>query len=113
MGLIMLQVLILIYYIMHNIAKAKGANVKVGNVLSSDLFYDDTNGFGAKNWAEYGCLAIEMETAELYTLAAKYNVEALSILTISDHIFKGEETSPEERQNTFTDMMEVALQLIK
>lgn len=54
-----------------------------------------------------------METAELYTLAAKYNVEALSILTISDHIFKGEETSPEERQNTFTDMMEVALQLIK
>ena len=54
-----------------------------------------------------------METAELYTLAAKYNVEALSILTISEHIFKGEETSPEERQNTFTDMMEVALQLIK
>ena len=56
---------------------------------------------------------MDLETAELYTLAAKYNVEALSILTISDHIFKGEETSPEERQNTFTDMMEVALQLIK
>ncbi|MFR3174529.1 MAG: purine-nucleoside phosphorylase, partial [Clostridium sp.] len=49
-------------YDAYNIAKNKGVNVKVGNVLSSDLFYDDTNGFGAKNWAEYGCLAIEMET---------------------------------------------------
>ena len=54
-----------------------------------------------------------METAELYTLAAKNGVEALSILIISDHIFKGEETSPEERQNTFTEMMEIALELIK
>ena len=100
-------------YDAYNIAKNKGVNVKVGNVLCSVLFYDVTYGFGGKNWAEYGCLAIEMETAELYTLAAKYNVEALSILTISDHVFRGEETSPEERQNTFTDMMEVALQLIK
>lgn len=99
-------------YNAYNIAKDKGANVKVGNVLSSDLFYDDTE-FSIKKWADYGCLAVEMETAELYTVAAKYNVEALSILTISDHIFKGEETTPEERQNTFTDMMEIALQLIK
>ena len=50
-----------------------------------------------------------MESAELYTLAAKYNVEALSILTISDHVFKGIETTPEERQESFTDMMEIAL----
>ena len=100
-------------YNAYNIAKAKGANVKVGNVLSSDLFYDDTNHFSLKTWADYGVLAVEMETAELYTLAAKNGVEALSILTISDHIFKGEETSPEERQNTFTDMMEIALELIK
>ena len=96
----------------NNFAKEKNINVKVGNILSSDLFYDNT-GDSVELWADYGCLAVEMETAELYTLAAKYNVEALSILTISDHIFKGEETSPEERQNTFTDMMEVALQLIK
>lgn len=100
-------------YEAYNIAKGKGVNVKVGNVLSSDLFYDDANGFGIKGWAEYGCLAVEMETAELYTVAAKHDVEALSILTISDHVFKGVETSPEERQNTFTDMMEIALQLIK
>ena len=71
-------------YDAYNIAKAKGANVKVGNVLSSDLFYDDTNHFSLKTWADYGVLAVEMETAELYTLAAKNGVEALSILTISD-----------------------------
>ncbi|MBD7910276.1 purine-nucleoside phosphorylase [Clostridium cibarium] len=88
----------------------KGANVKVGNVLSSDLFYDDTNG-SIKLWADYGCLAVEMETAELYTVAAKYGVEALAILTISDHVFKGEETTPEERETTFTQMMEIALEL--
>ena len=97
----------------YNKGKEKGANIKVGNILSSDLFYDDTNVGGAKLWAEYGVLAIEMETAELYTLAAKYNVEALSVLTISDHIFKGIETTPEERQESFTDMMEIALELIK
>ena len=96
----------------YNIAKSKGANVKVGNILSSDLFYDDT-GVSIKLWADYGCLAVEMESAELYTLAAKYGVEALSILTISDHIFKGEETTPEERQDSFTEMMEIALELAK
>lgn len=94
----------------YNKALEKGVNVKVGNVLSSDLFYDDTNG-SIKLWADYGCLAVEMETAELYTVAANYNVEALSILTISDHIFKGEETTPEERETTFTQMMEIALEL--
>jgi len=96
----------------YNKGKEKGYNIKVGNVLSSDLFYDDTN-FGIKNWADYGVLAVEMESAELYTLAAKYNVEALSILTISDHIFKGIETTPAERQESFTDMMEIALELAK
>lgn len=100
-------------YKAYNIAKNNKFNVKVGNVLSSDLFYDNTNHFSLNTWADYGVLAVEMETAELYTLAAKNNVEALSILTISDHIFKGEETSPEERQNTFTEMMKIALELIK
>lgn len=94
----------------HGIALNKGANVKVGNVLSSDLFYDDTD-VSIKLWADYGVLAVEMESAELYTVAAKYGVEALSILTISDHIFKGIETSPEERQDSFTEMMEIALEL--
>ena len=97
-------------YKAYNKAKAKGVNVKVGSVLSSDLFYDNTD-VSAKLWADYGVLAIEMETAELYTLAARYGVEALSILTISDHIFKGVETSPKEREESFTEMMEIALEL--
>lgn len=94
----------------YNVAKEKGADVKVGSVLSSDLFYDDTNQ-GIAMWSDYGVLAIEMETAELYTVAAKHGVEALSVLTISDHILTGEETSPEERETSFTQMMEVALEL--
>lgn len=97
-------------YEAYNKAKEKGANVKVGSVLSSDLFYDNTD-ISAKLWADYGVLAIEMETAELYTLAARYGVEALSVLTISDHVFKGIETSPKEREEGFTEMMEIALEL--
>ena len=95
-------------YEAYNIAKAKNINVKVGNVLSSDLFYDDPGDINL--WIKYNTLAIEMETAELYTLASKYGAKALSILTISDHILKGEETSPKERETTFTDMMEIALE---
>lgn len=97
-------------YKAYNIATDRGAIVKVGSVLSSDLFYDDT-GVSAQLWADYGVLAIDMETAELYTLAAKNNIEAISILTISDHVFKGIETSSKEREQSFTDMMEIALEL--
>ena len=94
----------------YNKSMEKGANVKVGSVLSSDLFYDDTNQ-GITMWSDYGVLAVEMETAELYTVAAKYGVEALSVLTISDHMITGEETSPEEREKSFTQMMEIALEI--
>lgn len=98
-------------YEAYNIAKSKNINVKVGNVLSSDLFYDDSDDISL--WASYGTLAVEMETAELYTLAAKYGAKALSILTISDHILKGQETTPKERETTFTNMMEIALEFAK
>lgn len=97
-------------YNAYNIAKHKGVNVKVGNVLSSDLFYDDTEQ-KIELWANYGALAVEMETAELYTLASRYGACALAILTISDHILKGEQTSPEDREKSFTDMIEIALEL--
>ena len=97
-------------YKAYELGKEKGSKIKVGTVLSSDLFYDDT-GVSAQIWADYGVLAIDMETAELYTLSAKYGVEALSILTISDHIFKGIETTPKEREESFTEMMEIALEL--
>ena len=94
----------------YNIANKNKCNVKVGSVLSSDLFYDDTD-ISIKLWADYGVLAVEMETSELYTLASKASVEALSILTISDHVFKGIETSPTEREQSFTDMIEIALEV--
>lgn len=90
--------------------KAKNLPIKVGSVLTSDLFYDD-GGTDLKRLAEYGIIAVEMETAELYTTAAKHGVNALAIITVSDHIFKGLETTPQERQETFTDMMKIALSL--
>ncbi|MCY6371667.1 purine-nucleoside phosphorylase [Clostridium ganghwense] len=94
----------------YDIAESKGVNVKAGNVLTSDLFYDDDPN-SWKQWAKFGALAIEMETAGLYTLGAKYGVNTLSILTVSDSLVTGEATTSEERQNTFTKMMEIALEL--
>jgi len=90
-------------------AISKGWQPKVGPVVSSDMFYTE-NPEEWKLWAKFGCLALEMECAELYTLAAKYNREALCILTISDSMITGEATTAEERQTTFTRMMEVALE---
>lgn len=86
----------------------KGLHLKVGNVFSADLFYDDYAEH--EKWANYGILAVEMEAAALYTLAAKFGRKALAILTVSDHILTGEATSAEERQLTFNDMIEVALE---
>ncbi|MFP7359877.1 purine-nucleoside phosphorylase [Kurthia gibsonii] len=92
----------------YNAGKGAGLNLRVGNVYTADLFYGDKN--PNELLADYGVLAVEMETAALYTLAAKYDVQALSILTISDHLITGEATSSEERQTTFKDMMVVALE---
>lgn len=95
----------------YDIAVQKGIDPKVGNIFSSDTFYhDDPDAW--KHWAKFGCLAVEMEAAGLYTLAAKYGVDALTILTVSDHLVTGELTTAEERQKTFTSMMEVALETI-
>jgi len=92
-----------------DIAASKGWQPKAGPVVSADMFYTEDRDEW-KLWAKYGCLALEMESAELYTLAAKFNREALCILTISDSLITGEVTSAEERQTTFTRMMEVALE---
>src|SRR5690554_3812246 len=94
------------------IAGDKGVEVRVGNVLSSDTFYDD-DPESWKQWNKYGVLAVEMETAELYTLAARYGVDALAILTVSDSLVSGEGTDSEEREKTFTEMMEIALELVE
>ncbi|SHH77961.1 purine-nucleoside phosphorylase [Virgibacillus chiguensis] len=89
---------------------AKGLNLKVGNVFTSDTFYRDNAKEVNEKLAAYKVLAVEMETTALYTLAAKFDRQALSVLTVSDHILTGEETSAEERQTTFHEMMEVALE---
>ncbi|MBU5672619.1 purine-nucleoside phosphorylase [Paenibacillus brevis] len=87
----------------------KGLKLHVGNIFCSDSFYrDDTSVTGLL--MKYGVLGVEMETTALYTLAAKFGVNALTILTVSDHLLTGEETTAEERQTTFNEMMEVALE---
>ncbi|WP_303983466.1 purine-nucleoside phosphorylase [Niallia circulans] len=86
----------------------KGLSLKVGNVFTADMFYNDNSEL--EKWAKYQILAIEMETAALYTIAAKFNRKALSVLTVSDHILTGEETTAHERQTTFNEMIEVALE---
>lgn len=91
-------------------AKEMGVPVHVGSLLSSDMFYDDT-GEDIMRWAEYGVLGVEMEAAELLTQAAKNDVKALCLCTVSDMITTGEVTSSQERQETFTQMMEIALEL--
>jgi purine-nucleoside phosphorylase len=92
----------------YDVGQEKGLNLKVGNVFTADMFYNDNADH--KKWAEYQILAIEMESAALYTLAAKYGRKALSVLTVSDHLLTGEETTSEERQSTFNDMIVVALE---
>lgn len=91
-------------------AVSLGITPLVGPVVSSDLFYDDDAAW--KLWAEYGILGIEMEAAELYTLAARFKREALAILTVSDHIAHGTATTAEERQSSFRAMMEIALNTV-
>lgn len=93
----------------YDLGVAKGLKLHVGNVFSSDIFYRDDKSVVEK-FMQYGVMAVEMETTAIYTLAAKFGVNALTILTVSDHLLTGEETTSEERQSTFNDMMEVALE---
>lgn len=93
---------------------AKRENIKtvVGNTLSSDTFYgDDSKDNDA--WKKMHVLAVEMEAAALYMNAARLGKKALAILTVSDHIYTGESLSAKERQETFTDMMKIALETAK
>lgn len=95
-----------------------GLKYHVGNLLSSDTFYSDEEGLpdalGATHcWSKMGIMAIEMEAAALYMNAARYGKNALAICTISDHILTGDILSAEQRQNSFTEMMELALKTAK
>ena len=99
-------------------ADALGLKYHVGNILSSDHFYNDEEmipeGLQSVNaWRKVGVMAIEMESAALYMNAARCGKHALSICTVSDHILTGEATTAEERQTSFTDMMTLALETVK
>lgn len=95
------------------VAKAEELNYtyKVGNILSSDTFYSDTPQNASSVWGKMGVLAVEMEAAALYLNAARAGKNALCICTISDHLLTGEVLSAEERQNSFNEMMVLALEI--
>lgn len=90
-------------------AKKLGFTYKVGNILASDTFYDDDA--GSAIWGKMGVLAVEMESAALYLNAARAGKKALCICTISDHLLTGEELSSDDRQNSFNEMMQLALEI--
>ena len=94
----------------YDVAKERGYRTHVGNILSSDIFYNDQPEVWQK-WAKMGCLGVEMESYALYCTAAALGKKALCILTVSDSLVNHEETTAEERQTSFKQMMEVALEV--
>lgn len=94
-----------------NLAKEKSVNYHVGNILSSDIFYHADKGTVEK-WASIGCLGVEMESYALFATAAYLNKKALTLLTVSDSLVANEETTAQERERTFTAMMEIALEIV-
>ena len=91
-------------------ATERGASVYVGGMFASDTFYDDDPEWW-KKWAAYGVLVVEMETSGLYTLAAKFKVDALSVLTVSDSLVTGESSTAAQRERDFPLMAEIALEI--
>lgn len=92
----------------YNFSKDRFQNIHVGSILSADTFYNEDQDEW-KIWAGYGVLGVEMETSALYTIAARKNCSALSVLTVSDCFLTKEQTTPEEREHTFSEMVEIAL----
>ncbi|MGI5245853.1 purine-nucleoside phosphorylase [Dactylosporangium sp. CA-139066] len=94
-----------------DVAAEKGIAMRVGPILAADAFYTDRPDLYDR-LADYGVLAVEMESAALYTIAARFGARALTLLTVSDHIKTGERTTAQEREQTFGQMVEIALQAI-
>jgi purine-nucleoside phosphorylase len=94
----------------YDAARERGIDVRVGGIISGDRFYNDDPDWW-KIWAEYGAHVCEMETNGLYTLAAKFKVSALSILTVSDSLVTGESATAEQRERDFPLMAEIALEV--
>lgn len=96
-----------------SLASASGKIVAhVGNVFSTDLFYTENDPERWKVWIDHGILAVDMETAMLYTMATKHKIAALSILTVSDHIIYGKRSSAHEREKSFIQMAQLALDIL-
>ena len=95
-----------------NIAKEKAIDYHAGNVFSSDIFYAEDKDY-YDIWAQHNVLCVEMEVAALYSIAAKHNVKALGILTISDSLINGKSTSSKEREQSFNDMVKIGLETLK
>ena len=93
------------------VAERRGISMRVGPILAADAFYTDRPDLYDR-LADYGVLAVEMESAALYTIAARFKARALTILTVSDHIKTGEKTTSQEREQTFGQMVEIALDTI-
>jgi purine-nucleoside phosphorylase len=93
-------------------AKAAGIKAVAADVFTSDKFYDDRLVSKRELMTAYGVAAMDMETCELYTLAARHGRKALSLLTVSDHLITGEKCSTEERQTSFNSMIELALEIL-
>ena len=91
-------------------AKEKNVNYHVGNIIASDIFYHFNQGTTQK-WASMGCLGVEMESYALFATPARLGKKALTLLTVSDSLVTDEQTTPEEREKTFTAMMEIALEI--
>ena len=87
----------------------KKSKTHIGGIYSSDVFYDERPDLN-EQMVRHGILGVEMEAAELYTLAARHSCRALAVLTVSDHLQTGEALSPEDRQSSFGDMIEIALE---
>jgi purine-nucleoside phosphorylase len=90
-------------------AESNGAKTHVGGIYSSDVFYDERPDLN-EQMTRHGILGVEMEAAELYTLAARYGRRALAVLTVSDHLQTGEALPAQDRERSFGDMVEIALQ---
>jgi purine-nucleoside phosphorylase len=91
-----------------DVARHRGIEVTVGPILAADAFYTDRPDL-YDTLADYGVLAVEMESAALYTIAARYGARALTLLTVSDHLKTGQHTTAQEREQTFAQMVEIAL----
>ncbi|MCL4129598.1 UNVERIFIED_CONTAM: hypothetical protein GTU68_013920 [Idotea baltica] len=89
-------------------AEKKGTKTHIGGIYSSDVFYDERPDLN-EQMVRHGILGVEMEAAELYTLAARYNRRALAVLTVSDHLLTGEALPSDQRETSFGDMVEIAL----